>query len=270
MQPSSYKNRQGQRICDPTGYWMSEKRDGMKGRWVNGHLQTRSGKRLTDAPDWFLELFPKNIDLDGELYFGRGTFEKTGSLRSTSGRSISGRQWDNVEFHVFDVVDYRLCWIERQGILLKLSAEWTNEHRFRLVQQRLIKSKEEVERVFQRICNQGGEGIILADPWGIYEDGKVEQILKYKKCYDREAIIIGYNTDDSGLRMASFLVRPYKNGKINKKIDFNIGTGLKKKQRYHFKKKYPIGTVVTYTYELMGKNGKPRTPVFKGVRSDMD
>jgi DNA ligase-1 len=259
MQPSPYK-KSGKRMCNPTGWYMSEKLDGMKGRWLDGKFVTRSGQHI-DAPKWFLELLP-DFDIEGELYFGRNSFHRTGSLRSSS----NPKSWEKVCFHVFDAVDYRLTWLERQA---KLENIRQNE-RIQVVAWIKIRSVEHLEQEYKNITEQLGEGVVIADPWGQYENGHVGQILKYKAVQDCEAVIIGYNTDDSGDRLASFSVNPINEhtGKVNKKITFSIGTGLKAPQRYNFKKRYPIGTIVSYTYELMGKNGKPRTPIFKGIRVD--
>jgi len=235
----------------------------MKGRWIKGKFATRAGTTI-DAPEWFLKMLPKGVDIEGELYFGRNTFHKTGSLRSRS----SSSSWQHVEFHVFDLIDYKMPWIERQAEL-KEQVE-CNDY-IKLVRWKKIRSVEHLERKFNRVVEKGGEGVVLASPWGMYEDGHVEQILKYKVLNDCEAIVIGYRTDDSGKRLASLVVHPLKehNHKPNEKITFNIGTGLKVRHRYDYEKRFPIGTVVTYTYEVMGKNGKPRTPVYKGIRTDL-
>jgi DNA ligase 1 len=258
MQPSSYRNRNGQIITDPTGWWMSEKLDGMKGVIRNGELFTRSGKKL-DAPSSFLSSLPKNFDFEGELYFGRNTFNKTASLRKTS-----KEVWDKVQFHIFDFLEHDLTWIERQAVLVELFEEnkEEKEKKIQLVKWEKVDSTNHVEEKMKEIRAKNGEGLILANPNAKYEEGVSENILKYKSKYDDEAKIIGYRVDDDGQRLVSFEV---KNGT---KV-FNIGTGLKKKLRYNFKKSHPIGTMITYEYEIMGKNGKPRTPVYKGIRIDL-
>jgi DNA ligase-1 len=262
----SYKTRQGKRICDPAHWFLAIKYDGMKGRWINGRLETRSGKPL-EAPQWFLDKLPSE-DIEGELWFGKNTFERTGGLRSVL-RRTSSQSWETVKFMVFDMPNYDRRWMRRQEKLAQIGAHWDEKHPCRLVQWEEMGDRHEVERRFKQIIAEGHEGVILADPKGRYENGKVQQILKYKKSQDTEAVIIGYNVDDSKERLASFIVHPYENGTANTKITFNIGTGLTKAQRRGFSKKYPIGYIVSYTYELMGKNGKPRTPIFKGVRADM-
>ncbi len=266
MQPNSYK-RKGKKICDPTGWYMSEKLDGMKGRWIGGRLMTRSNL-IINAPEWFIDLLP-NVDIEGEFYFGQNSFHRTGSLR----RTRSGKAWKTVCFYVFDIIDYELTWIERQK-KLKIISESFDGEKIQMVVWKRVKSPKHAEKYFNKIIKNEGEGIILADPWGIYEDGHVNHMLKYKALKNAEAIVYDYRIDSSGKRLASFYVYAieYVRGKpkVNKKISFNIGTGLKIKQRFNYKEKYPIGTVITYSYELMGKNKKPRTPIFKGIRADVN
>ena len=58
---------------DPTGWLMSEKLDGVRCYWDGTTMYTRTGK-LFYSPDWFKELLPKNLALDGELWTMRNDF----------------------------------------------------------------------------------------------------------------------------------------------------------------------------------------------------
>lgn len=259
MQPSSYKHGSNKVLCDVSGWFVSEKLDGMKGRWIDGNMFTRSGHELK-IPDWFRQLLPKR-DIEGELYFGPNTFHHTASLRATS-KQILSTVWDKVSFRVFDVVDYSLIWMERQVELLELFP--TSTERISIVKWEAVNTPKDVENQFQRVLKKGGEGVIIADPWGLYKDGHVESILKYKALHEREAIITGYQTGNEN-RLKSLIVRDVD----RENIQFNIGTGLKLAERFDYEKKFPIGAMVSYNYELLGANGKPRTPIFKGVRIDL-
>ena len=53
---------------------MSEKFDGIRAYWNCKILISRHGNKISN-PSWFIEEFPKDITLDGELWMGRGTFE---------------------------------------------------------------------------------------------------------------------------------------------------------------------------------------------------
>ena len=61
--------------ADVSGWWVSEKYDGVRAIWNGERLLSRNGKDL-GAPEWFTAGLPKNIRLDGELWMGRGTFDQ--------------------------------------------------------------------------------------------------------------------------------------------------------------------------------------------------
>ena len=51
---------------DPTGWYLSEKYDGIRVIWLNGKLYSRSGQEIK-LPDEIRQNMP-NISLDGELW----------------------------------------------------------------------------------------------------------------------------------------------------------------------------------------------------------
>ena len=51
---------------DPSGFWISEKYDGVRAYWDGAQLLTRAGNRIA-APDWFIAPLPREA-LDGELW----------------------------------------------------------------------------------------------------------------------------------------------------------------------------------------------------------
>jgi DNA ligase-1 len=233
-------------------WFMSEKYDGMKARWINGILYTRSNAILY-PPESFVKCLP-NFDIEGELYFGKNTFHKIGSLKSKT----CSEAWNKVVFKVFDLINYKYTWFKRHIILYNACIE---NNRVELVKWYLCKNNGALEKFFKKITKIGGEGVIIANPYGKYVDGYTKNILKYKIKNDCEAVVIGYKLD--GNRLMSLKVKNSDN------IIFYIGTGLKMIDRYNYKEKFPIGILVSYTYELLSKSGKPRTPVLKGVRNDL-
>mmetsp|Transcript_10104 Transcript_10104/g.15114 ORF Transcript_10104/g.15114 Transcript_10104/m.15114 type:complete len:457 (-) Transcript_10104:223-1593(-) len=83
---------------DPTGYLMSEKLDGMRAYWTGKQLFTRSGLAIVH-PEWFTAAFPKDLELDGELFLGRKKFEECMSITR---RTDKGGDWTRVSYVVFD------------------------------------------------------------------------------------------------------------------------------------------------------------------------
>jgi len=55
------------------GWFMSEKLDGIRCYWDGENMYTRNGN-LFYPPQWFYDLLPKNITLDGELWTERDDF----------------------------------------------------------------------------------------------------------------------------------------------------------------------------------------------------
>ena len=64
MHPMDWDSR-----SSPTGWWMSEKFDGIRAYWDSARKKffSRNGNEL-QVPDWFKENMP-NIPLDGELWY---------------------------------------------------------------------------------------------------------------------------------------------------------------------------------------------------------
>ncbi len=91
-------------------YVMSEKLDGVRALWNGKQLITRNG-RVINAPACFTKDFPPFM-LDGELWIGRGEFEKILALVQKDcthcpchSPSTDKHQslWDKVGYYVFDV-----------------------------------------------------------------------------------------------------------------------------------------------------------------------
>src|SRR5256885_3518771 len=76
---------------------VSEKMDGVRAYWDGCRLLSRHGKEI-EVPEEFLHGLPSDMTLDGELWMGRGTFEKLMStLNSNQG------DWSNIQYCVFDL-----------------------------------------------------------------------------------------------------------------------------------------------------------------------
>ena len=85
------------RIAFLSGWWISEKLDGVRAYWDGKTFYSRLGNEFI-PPSWFIKDFPKDMTLDGELFGGRGKFQKTVSIVKTPG---SGR-WKDIQYYIFD------------------------------------------------------------------------------------------------------------------------------------------------------------------------
>ena len=82
-------------------YWISEKFDGVRGRWDGHRLVTRSGLAIM-PPAWFIARWPAQ-PMDGELWIGHGRFEQVSDL--VRAPSPDPTAWRRVQFMVFDLPD---------------------------------------------------------------------------------------------------------------------------------------------------------------------
>ncbi|KAG5652748.1 hypothetical protein H0H81_003889 [Sphagnurus paluster] len=246
---------------DPAGWWISEKLDGVRTFYDGKQLISRLGNPFT-PPKWFLDKLPQDVTLDGELFGGRGEFQSTVSVVKT----INSPHWKNITFQIFDIPSQGdKPFEQRIEILTKLFGPGGSHasKRFRVVDHEVATSKQHVLNKLQEIESLGGEGLMLRQPGSKYEGGRSSSLLKIKTFYDAEAVVIGY-LPGKGRHQGS-------TGSLKCKMEsgktFNVGTGLNDKQRKHPPK---IGTIITYRFQELTRDGVPRFPSYLGEAADKD
>lgn len=159
---------------DLTGWLVSEKLDGVRGRWDGFHLLTKSGIEIA-APAWFTDRLP-GIALEGEIYAGPGTLPRVTGLcmRKSPG------DWAGVRFCLFDApnVDgnYRARIDTGQAALLAAGCRW------RFVEQRTCRGRAWLAQRFAQVRARGGEGLVIRDWRAPYEPGRRSaRVLKIKE-----------------------------------------------------------------------------------------
>jgi DNA ligase-1 len=80
-------------------WWMSEKLDGVRAYWSGSKFYSRQGNEFI-APKWFTKDLPRE-PLDGELWCGRGLFQKTLSIIKKT-KDKHAQDWKYVTYLVFD------------------------------------------------------------------------------------------------------------------------------------------------------------------------
>ena len=83
--------------ADLSGWWMSEKLDGVRAFWNGKQFLSRQGN-VYHAPDWFIAGLPET-PLDGELWLDRKKFQRTVSIVRRQDKS---ELWKEIRFLVFD------------------------------------------------------------------------------------------------------------------------------------------------------------------------
>jgi len=249
---------------DPTGWWMSEKLDGVRAYWSGEAFYSRAGN-LFEAPAWFSADLPKDTPLDGELWAGRGQFAMAISIAKTKKGNGDMNRWKFLNYSVFDAPGLRVngnpAPYEARKDYLQNNIQ--NKKYCNVVPNEMCKSKAHMEQMLQTVEKSGGEGIMIRKPGSIYEHKRSHALLKVKSFHDEEGILHGYQTGhgkNTGLTGALLLKTP--DGR-----DVKVGTGLTDSER---KNPPPIGSIVTYKYFEITKDGQPRFPAFVCVRSDID
>lgn len=240
---------------DPTGWWMSEKYDGLRGYWDGRKLWSRKGN-LIHAPDYFLAELPRDVALDGELWIGYGKFEETASIVRSE---TPGDGWKRVRFMVFDAPQAKGTFEERMQFLRTTLPEG---NRFvKVVAQERCQGVAQVLAQRDRVVRLGGEGLMLRQPESMYEAGRSATLLKVKPYDDAEATVIAHEPGQGKYRgkLGALRVR------TDDDREFSIGSGLSDAQR---ESPPPVGTVITYRFRGLTAKGMPRFPSFLRIRRD--
>ncbi|KAJ3343953.1 hypothetical protein HDU93_005236 [Gonapodya sp. JEL0774] len=245
---------------DPTGWWISEKLDGVRAYWdpKNRQFYSRLGNPFT-PPDWFIDKLPKDMSLDGELFGGRGKFIETVSTVKT----MNSKNWGKVTFQVFDAPSIGDQPFEsRMKVLEELFMKTPIDH-VKLVRQTLCTGQSHVLKMLKDVENVGGEGLMLRKPDSRYEKSRSNTLLKVKSFYDAEALVEGH---EPGKGKNTGVMGALKCAMASGK-KFRVGTGFTDKERANPPK---IGSIITYRFQELTNDGVPRFPSFVGERIDMD
>jgi len=240
---------------DPTGWWMSEKYDGLRGYWDGRKLWSRKGN-LIHAPDYFLAELPRDVALDGELWIGYGKFEETASIVRSE---TPDDRWKRVRFMVFDAPQAKGTFEERMQFLRATLPE--GKRFVRVVAQERCKGVTQLLAERDRVVRLGGEGLMLRQPASAYEAGRSSTLLKVKPYDDAEATVIAHEpgTGKYAGKLGALRVRT-DDGR-----EFSVGSGFSDAQR---ESPPPVGTVITYRFRGLTAKGMPRFPSFLRIRRD--
>lgn len=156
--------------ADVSGWWLSEKCDGVRVLWNGRRLLTRHGKDLR-APAWFTKDLPQNVRLDGELWMGRGTFDKLVSVIRNK-----DSDWHDVLYVVFDLADVGV-FEDRQDRLLGMKLP---VHVIPMTHHRLT-GREQLDDYERQIVDLGGEGCVIRRPGCLYRPGRSGDVIKVKR-----------------------------------------------------------------------------------------
>lgn len=240
---------------DPTGWWVSEKLDGVRAYWDGQQFVSRQGN-VFHAPNWFREGLP-SFPLDGELWVGRQQFQKTISIVR---QLDAGEAWRQVSYVLFDrpvkaPFEQRLA----EATTWCFEARLNGMHHVRVLEHERVESRYHLEGELRRIVRIGGEGLMLRQPGSFYEVGRSSTLLKVKPFQDDEATILEHVPGKGRHRgrLGGVVVR------MQDGTTFNVGTGFTDAQR---ESPPPVGTTITFRYTEKTNAGVPKCASFVRVR----
>lgn len=239
---------------DPADYWVSEKLDGVRALWDGQALTFRSGKPI-HAPAWFTRDFP-NHPLDGELWLGRGTFERlSGIVRKDEPVDA---EWRVVRYMLFELPGAPGSFTERKEKMRQL-AEGAGIPWLKAVEQYRVADRRALKSKLDEVVAGGGEGLMLHRADAAYSTGASGDLLKLKPYLDADATVVGHLPGKGRYagRMGALQVMAPDGRR------FRIGTGFSDAQR---QTPPPLGSGVIYRYRGLTAKGLPRFPVFLRVR----
>lgn len=246
---------------DVRDYWVSEKYDGVRGYWDGKQRQmySRNGTVIALPNDFAAQL--PDISLDGELWIGRGQFERVVSVVRDAQPDDSA--WKQVKYMVFELPDSQNQYgdfTQRMARIERIT-QHINAPNIQAVKQWRVRDRAELLRQLDTITQAGGEGLMLHLASAPYQTGRSDALYKLKLRQYAEATVIGYvaGTGKYAGKVGSLRVRT-ENGR-----EFNVGGGLNDALRAQ---PPAIGSVITYQFNGLTKKGQPRFPRFLRVRVD--
>lgn len=246
---------------DPTGWYVSEKLDGMRAIWTGSGFVSRLGNKI-ECPAWFSSPLPADVKLDGELWCGRKKFEECVSIVKRY-KDTDVQNWKKIKYVIFDCPSHKGNYVER---MLFLESQVFNKigktDHIKLIPRIKCLGADHLSRLMEEGIKKGYEGLMLNDPTTKYERKRSKGLLKFKRFLTGEALV--KNKVKGKGRCTNML------GKLQcilpNGTSFGIGTGFSDAERVRPPK---VGAVVEFKYQELSKKGVPRFPVFLRVRSDL-
>lgn len=261
---------------------MSEKLDGVRALWNGKQLLTRNG-RVIKAPACFTKHFPP-FALDGELWIGRGEFEKALALvqkdcthcpcsgdREALDSSQEDSSWGRAKYYVFDVPDCTLesspkahCTLFERLRVLESYLASAPTMPISLIKHEPIASEKQLFKHLQELSEQGAEGLVLRKVTAPYERTRSPNALKLKLYEDAECKVVAHNAGKGKYagKLGSLTCEQIAENGTKRTLRFKIGSGFSDTER---QSPPPLGSIITYKFYGTTKNGFPRFAVFHRI-----
>jgi len=213
---------------------------------------------LTESLSTFFQ--KNNVILDGELYTMDIPFETlAGLLKKKKISEQDQEQLKHIKYHIYDMISDQ-PFNERFQTLQQFKLSPYCE----LVKTEEIQNTDQFKQIFSSYIEQGFEGVMLRNVFGLYQQGyRSHDLQKYKEFHEDEYEITGF--EDGEGRDKGCVIWICKKDK-----EFRVrprGTMEQRKEWFKNGKKY-IGKMLTVIYQELSEQNVPRFPVGKAIRED--
>jgi len=234
-------------------------------------IRSRKGKLITTMPHiekeilWIHQKSGRNFVLDGELYNHSDDEDLFDALQSAIKKYNAGVS-DLVEFHVYDILlDTPTTALERYNTYTQFLTTYATPHVIP-EKQYMVHSEKEMFDLYNEFTLNGYEGGMLRNPFAFYENNRTKNLLKVKEMKDDEFRIID---------VIPMVARPDHARIVLLTADGQEFRATPKctseeKARILLNKDQYIGQLGTVQFFSKTSKGKPRFPVFKGLRDLSD
>eukprot|EP01114_Cavostelium_apophysatum_P022095 TRINITY_DN7884_c0_g1_i1.p1 TRINITY_DN7884_c0_g1~~TRINITY_DN7884_c0_g1_i1.p1 ORF type:complete len:873 (-),score=176.06 TRINITY_DN7884_c0_g1_i1:3235-5853(-) len=178
-------------MTEPTGWWLSEKLEGVRAQWNPKTKQfvSKQGKEIPMPESFKRSMNLPDISLDGDLWYGRGSLQRLYSII----KSPNEDDWANLIYRVSDTPDakHRTRPFEERLDILKnvLSARPSNN--VELTKVELCEGREHLNKMLSDVLEAGGKGLILRKFGSFYEPGKSGNMLSVMPNQDADVKFLG-------------------------------------------------------------------------------
>ena len=232
-------------------------------------FRSRNGKEINllgNLEQEFIKLADgQNLVFDGELLVvvegnivdrqtGNGILNKAvkGTISPEEAKSVQATVWDVINYDTFKNGKGKIAYQIRFSQLESMSLP----HKVRLVENKIVGSLEEAQKIFEEYLAQGQEGIILKDLSGVWEDKRVKTQVKFKAELDCDLKVVGVQPGTGKYEgLVGALLCESEDGII--KVD--VGSGLSDEDR---KRDDYIGKIVAVMYNTRIKNKQGEESLF--------
>lgn len=305
LAPMLAKKYEGKIAYDDYGYYITEKLDGNRciasyedGEWV---FRSRNGKLMhvnfdmSDLPTEFVydgEVMSRSqtissMKLISNLLYGTSDFlVYKNEFNSTSGLINRHSGIKDLVYNIFDIMVDNAPYCERREELSRIAYGIERQERLvsdvRIVpiiaQTDFLSLSNIASDYLGRVCNMGGEGIMINLGSGQYNHKRTDQLLKLKQVQSIDMMVTSIQEGSGKYEYMVGAINCMIDTDDGKHIEVSVGSGLSDEQRadWMLHPEKIIGKIVEIQYFSMSQDGKNkgsnnyslRFPRLKVVRTD--